>query len=83
MGWEEVIAILVTLVGLFFTVGKPIIELNKNITTLNVTVQQNSKDIAEQQQKAHDSHQKLWEHNSRQDTQIADHEKRIYAMEQK
>ena len=45
MGWEEVIGILVTLVGLFLTVGKPIIELNKNITTLNVTVKQNSADI--------------------------------------
>lgn len=83
MGWEEVIAILVTLIGLFFTVGKPIIELNKNITTLNVTVSQNSKDIAEQQKKAHESHQKLWDHNDEQDKQLADHEKRIIVLEQK
>lgn len=83
MGWEEVIAILVTLIGLFFTVGKPIIELNKNITTLNVTVKQNSTDIKEQQTKAHEAHQKLWDHNEGQDKQIADHEKRIFVLEQK
>lgn len=83
MGWGEVIAILVTLVGLFLTVGKPIIELNKNITTLNVTVKQNSSDIKDQQTKAHEAHEKLWDHNDVQDKQLADHEKRIYVLEQK
>lgn len=83
MGWEEVVGILVTLVGLFLTVGKPIIELNKNITTLNVTVSQNSADIKAQKTSAHEAHQKLWEHNDEQDKQIADHEKRIFVLEQK
>ena len=78
-----VVGIIVTLVGLFFTVGRPIIELNKNITTLNVIVKQNSKDIAEQQKNAHESHQKLWDHNTHQDQQLADHETRISVLEQK
>ena len=72
-----------TLIGLFFTVGKPIIELNKNITTLNVTVKQNSKDIAEQQTNAHKAHQRLWDHNEKQDKIITDHETRISVLESK
>ena len=72
-----------TLVGLFLTVGKPIIELNKNITTLNVTVKQNSADIKEQQAKSHEAHQKLWDHNDQQDKQLADHETRISVLENK
>ena len=85
-----VVTVLIALIGLFFTVGKPVISLNKNITMLNMSVERNNarldkqeKAIEKQQQAAHDSHQKLWDHNTRQDMQISDHETRISVLEQK
>ena len=83
MGWEGVIGIIVTLVGLFFTIGKPIIELNKNITTLNVSVENNNQRLDKQEKDAHESHTKLWAHNDNQDEKLADHETRISILETK
>lgn len=85
-----VVTALATLVGLFLTVGKPILSLNKNLTTLNMSVERvnarldkNEKAIECQKQAAHDSHQKLWEHNNGQDKQLAEHETRITLLENK
>ena len=78
-----VVTVIAALIGLFFTVGKPIIDLNKNITALNITVQQNSADICTQRKDAEKSHQKLWDHNGEQDKTLADHETRISVLEQK
>lgn len=85
-----VVTVLIALIGLFFTVGKPIISLNKNITTLNLSVERNNERldkqetaIANQKKSAHESHQKLWDHNDKQDEQLNDHETRISVLEQK
>lgn len=85
-----VVTVIIALVGLFMTVGKPIISLNNNITLLNASIKQNSKEIAEQKQSlkeqknhAHESHQKLWAHNAEQDKQLNDHELRLGILEQK
>lgn len=76
-----VVTALVTIVGLFFTVGRPIIKLNSNITLLNANVEQNNKDIAQQKKDAKESHQKLWDKNDEQDKTIANHETRIAVLE--
>lgn len=88
MNWEPIIGVIVTLVGLFFTIGKPIIKLNQSITTLNVTLANQEKRIdghdkafEKQQQKAKESHDKLWAHNEKQDEMLTDHEKRIFSLE--
>lgn len=85
-----VVTVLIALVGLFLTVGKPIISLNKNITKLDMSVERtnarldkNERAIEKQQQAAHESHEKLWSHNSEQDSKIADHETRISVLEHK
>lgn len=85
--WTMIIA-LSTLVGLFLTVGAPILKLNSNITMLNVNIQQNSKEIAEnkqelkeQREKANESHQKLWNKNDEQDKILSNHETRIKILE--
>lgn len=85
-----VVCILVTLVGLFCTVGAPIISLNKNIATLNAEMKRSNarldkhdRAFEEQQKSAHESHQKLWDHNAEQDKQLGDHETRISILEQK
>ena len=85
-----VVTVLTALVGLFFTVGKPIINLNKTMTTLNVNVEHNSHELTElkndfksQRESAHESHQRLWEHNSKQDEKLQDHETRLGILEHK
>lgn len=85
-----VVTVLIALVGLFLTVGKPIINLNKNITKLDMSVERTNArldkhDTALKDQAAHarESHEKLWAHNNEQDKQIADHETRISVLEHK
>lgn len=85
-----VVTVLVTLVGLFFTVGKPIIKLNETMTTLNINVAHNSQEVKElkddlkaQRESAHESHQQLWIHNNKQDEKIQDHETRLGILENK
>ena len=86
--WTVVLS-LGTLTGLFFTVGKPIIALNNNITLLRADIQQNSKEIEEQKTQlkeqreyARESHRRIWDHNDAQDKIIQDHETRILLLEQ-
>lgn len=85
-----VVTVIIALVGLFLTVGKPIISLNKNITKLDMSVERtnarldkNERAIEKQKEDAHDSHQKLWDHNTLQDKQLAEHETRIAVLEHK
>lgn len=89
MEWTVVTA-LVALVGLFFTVGKPILSLNRNIVELNLTMKQqgtdikrNSEELEDQKKHARESHKRLWEHNNEQDETLQDHEHRIGALEHK
>lgn len=86
----SVVTVLIALVGLFVTVGAPIISLNKNIATLNAEMKRsnarhdkNEKAIEKQQEAAHTSHQKLWEKNAAQDKILGDHESRISVLENK
>lgn len=85
-----VVTALGTLVGLFLTVGKPIINLNKTMTTLNINVEHNSQEVKElkndlkaQRESAHESHTRLWEHNGKQDAKLQDHETRLGILEHK
>lgn len=84
-----VVSVIIALVGLFFTVGKPIVTLNNTITLLRADIQQCSKEIEEQKKElqeqrkdAKDSHRRIWEHNDEQDGVLQDHETRIRLLEQ-
>lgn len=87
MEWT-VVTVLIAIAGLFVTVGKPVIDLNKNIVTLTYETKGLKSELAEQkvalakqQDSAHESHRRLWEHNNEQDKTIADHESRIVNLE--
>lgn len=89
MEWT-VVTVIVALVGLFLTLGKPIINLNSNIVKLNATleshgekIKNNEDELKEQKLHAHESHQRLWAHNNKQDEQLSDHEQRIHDLEHK
>lgn len=78
-----VIGVLVTIVGLFFTVGKPIINLNTNITILNEGI----KAINKRQDKFEDDskteHNDIWKHEDEQDKAIAEHAMRLHDLDGK
>lgn len=80
--------VLVALTGLFFTVGKPIINLNNNIVRLNMHFEslrertdRQEQALETQRERAHASHQRLWEHNEKQDQRLDVQEKRLHALE--
>lgn len=78
-----VVGVIIALVGLFATMVKPIITLTKTITRLTVVVERLENGQREQKDSAHTAHQKLWEHNDKQDQRLDDHELRIGILEHK
>lgn len=60
VSWTVVIA-LGTIIGLFFTVGKPIINLNSTITELITRLKRMERDLDEFKVHNHDAHRKLHE----------------------
>ena len=89
MEWG-VVTVLIALVGLFLTVGTPILKLNSNIVKLNCTMEaiqektdRNEKELKEQKLHDHDAHQRLWDHNDAQDKTLGEHERRIGELEKR
>ena len=82
MEWTVVLA-LVTLVGLFATVVKPIVSLTKAMTQLTSTVQHIDASINEQRVRSREAHQKLWAKNEEQDKRMDSHERRLHDLDGK
>lgn len=87
--WKIVLA-LGELLALFFLVGKPILNLNRTLTKICTQMEQVQQrldnqrgDIDTMRKEAKDSHHRLWEHNGKQDAKLDDHERRIFAIEQR
>lgn len=80
----------VIVVGLFFTVTKPMTANTKQMTELTVELkyqrewqERHEKEFKEQIVKNSGSHERIWKHNDEQDKIIEDHEKRIIKLENK
>ena len=73
--------VIVVLVGLFFTVGKPVINLNSSITTLNVKLEHMQTDAAIESSRTEESHSRIDKHLEKHDDEIANHDKRIGLLE--
>ena len=78
-----VVTVIVALVGLFFTIGKPIINLNTNITILNENVKQQNERLNKFEQDSGKEHAELWEHEDEQDRIIAEHNMRLHDLDGK
>ena len=76
-----VVGVLIALAGLFVTVAKPIITLNRNITELTMTVKAVKTDMDSLSVRNAKSHERIWQHNDEQDRQLADHASRIVRLE--
>ncbi|MCI8342558.1 MAG: hypothetical protein HFE62_05030 [Firmicutes bacterium] len=80
MEWQ-VITVIVTIAGLFFTVAKPIIKLTSTISKLDQTCSRLDGQFSGFEARNKESHRRIWEHNGKQDDAINDHEKRITYLE--
>lgn len=82
MEWTVVTA-LVVIVGLFFTIGKPIINLNTNITILNEGIKNLSKRQEKHEQDSDKEHEVIWKHEAEQDERLIAHEMRLHDLDGK
>lgn len=89
MEWN-VVGVIVTLVGLAAAVGGPVLKLNASITRLTTLLQAIEQRLdaletgaKEQRTHAAESHRRIWAHNDEQDATLADHETRLWVLENK
>lgn len=79
----DVVTIIIAIVGLFFSVGKPIIKLNTNITILNESIKNTNKRQEDFEKCSEKEHDELWEHESEQDKILAEHQLRLHDLDGK
>lgn len=78
-----IVTVIIALVGLGAAVIRPIASLTGSITKLTVVVERLEKELTHLGDSNHESHKRLWDHNTEQDERIEDHERRIGALEHK
>ena len=90
MGEWDIVLTLATIISLFAAVGAPVLKLNGSIVKLNAQLEADKQRLDKQEQElktqkahAHESHQKLWDHEAEQDDKLANHELRIDRLEHK
>lgn len=79
----DIVSVIVVIVGLFFTVGKPIINLNTNITILNESLKAEKEKLADFEKCSEREHCELWEHNEKQDKMLEEHKMRLHDLDGK
>ena len=77
----DVVVVITALAGLFGAVIGPIVKLTRAITRLTVAMETMEKNVTELTMNNSASHQRLWDHETRQDAILTDHESRIRVME--
>ena len=80
MEWT-VVTVIIALVGLFAVVIPPITKLTKSMTELTMSIKELTNDFQKLESGNKDAHRRLWEHETKQDETIGDHEKRIVVLE--
>ena len=80
MEWT-VVTVIIALVGLFAVVIPPITKLTKSMTELTVGIKELTNDLERFEAGNKDAHKRIWEHESKQDDKLGDHEKRIVVLE--
>lgn len=76
-----VVTVVIALVGLFMTVGAPIIKQTRTMTKLDATMEQLSEKLMSLESKNTDAHRRIWNKNEEQDNRLQDHEIRIVKLE--
>lgn len=76
-----IVTVLASLVGLFFTVGMPVIKLNSSLTALNIKLEHIQSDAVEENKRNSDSHARMFGRLDKDDERLNDHETRIGYLE--
>ena len=79
----NVVLVIAALIGLFFTVGKPVVKLNTSITKLTTRFDDFTTELQEFKNKNENSHDKLWDNLHAHDKKINEHDTRITVLEKK
>ena len=82
MEWT-VVTVIAAVVGLFFTVGKPIITLNTNITVLNESIKSQNERLNKFEKNSEKEHEDIWHHEDKQDKELAEHRMRLHDLDGK
>lgn len=80
MEWT-VVTVIIALVGLFAVVIPPITKLTRSMTELTVGIEELTNDLEKFESGNKDAHRRIWEHETKQDETLGDHEKRIVVLE--
>ena len=79
----DVVTIIIAIVGLFFSVGKPIIKLNTNIKILNESIKSVNKRQDNFEKCSEKEHEELWDHENEQDKILEEHKMRLHDLDGK
>lgn len=79
----SVVLVLSGVVGLFCTVGIPIIRFNATVVKLSTQLEHITAHQVQAETENTNSHRRIWTHNDEQDEMIRDHETRITILERK
>ena len=86
MNTNEMIGLIIvslgSIVGLAFTVAKPILDVTKTMTTLNESIKNLTDKFSVFEISNLEAHKRIWNHNDEQDELLQDHEIRIKLMEE-
>lgn len=82
MTWEIVLGI-IALFGFVVAIVKPIVSLTNAITLLNANCEAMAKEFNDFVKDNHDSHKRLWEHNTQQDKLLQEHGQRLHDLDGK
>ena len=77
-----VVTVIVTLVGLFAAIIKPLINLNTTLTTLITELKALRNDFKEHKDRNSESHARLWGASDDHDARLDDHETRLTIVEE-
>jgi hypothetical protein len=76
-----VVTVLIAIIGLFFTVGKPVVKLNTSLVTLNARLERMEKESEKESARNEESHKDMQKEIGEHGCAINDHERRIGILE--
>jgi len=76
-----VVSVLIAIIGLFITVGKPLLALNKSIVQLEEGMKSVNKGLDNLNDKNTQDHRRIWDRVDKHGETLEDHEKRIQHLE--
>lgn len=75
-----VFLVITSIVGFLLAVGGPAVYVVKTLVKITTVLDRMQKDVDENRDKSVEAYRELWEHNDKQDAQIAEHDREIYGL---